>query len=161
MKKSLKTLVAVVIAALTFGLTGCQKDNEDLIVGTWNAYAMSETISNATNPAMNGTHEDELMSGMSMTLTFNKDNTGVMVTTFSLFGMNETEQDTFTYTIDGDKLTMVIKYEDGETETTVSTIEKLDKKELWITESGHDQDWDDDDNPYEYDYTGTIKYKKA
>lgn len=161
MKKSLKALAAVVIAALTFGLTGCQKDNEDLIVGTWNAYAMSETISNATIPAMNGTHEEEVMSGMSMSLTFNKDNTGVMVTTFSLFGMSETEQDTFTYTIDGDKLTMVIKYEDGETETTVSTIEKLDKKELWITESGHDQDWDDDDNPYEYDYTGTIKYKKA
>lgn len=160
MKKSLKALAAVVIAALTFGLTGCQKDNEDLIIGTWNAYAMSETISNATIPAMNGTHEEEVMSGMSMSITFNKDNTGVMVTTFSLFGMNETEQDTFTYTIDGDKLTVTI-YEDGEPETTVTTIEKLDKKELWITESGHDQDLDADGNPYEYDYTSTMKLKKA
>lgn len=161
MKKSLKTLAAVVIAALTFCLTGCQKDNEDLIIGTWNVYAMSETISNATIPAMNGTHEEEMMSGMSMSLTFNNDNTGVMVTTFSLFGMNETEQDTFTYTIDGDKLTMIIKYEEGETETTVNTIDKLDKKELWITGSGHDNDWDDDGNPYEYDYTETMKCKKA
>lgn len=161
MKKSLKTLAAVVFAALTFCLTGCQKDNEDLIIGTWNAYAMSETISNATIPAMNGTHEEEVMSGVSMSITFNKDNTGVMVTTFSLFGMNETEQDTFTYTIDGDKLTMTINYEDGETETMVTTIEKLDKKELWVTESGHDQDWDDDGNPYEYDYTSTMKCKKA
>ena len=160
MKKSLQTLAAVVIAALTLSLTGCSKDNEDLIIGTWNAYAVNETVSNATIPAMNGTTEESMMEGMAITMTFNKDNTGLMVTKFSLFGINETEEDAFTYTIDGDKLTMVINYAEGP-ETVVSTIDKLDKKELWITDTGHDNDWDDDGNPYEYDYVSTMKFKKA
>ena len=153
-------MAAVVLAALTLGLTGCSKDNEDLIIGTWDVYAISETISNATIPAMNGSAEESVMDGMSMSLTFNKDNTGLMVTEFNLFGVNEKEENTFTYTVDGDKLSMVINYGDF-TKTEVSTIDKLDKKELWITGSGHDSDYDDDGNAYEYDYVSTIKLKKA
>ena len=32
--KTMKTLAAVVIAALTFSLTSCTKDAEDLIIGS-------------------------------------------------------------------------------------------------------------------------------
>lgn len=155
-------MAAVVLATLTLGLTGCSKDNEDLIIGTWSIYAVSETVSNATNPDMNGTTEEPMMQGMSWSMTFNKDHTGVSVMEINIFGINDKEEDAFAYIIDGDKLTVVVNTEDGP-ETTVATIDKLDKTELWITVSGHDSDYDNDGNgnPYEYDYTSTMKMKKV
>lgn len=129
--KSMKTLVAVVIAALTLCLTGCKKDYENLIVGSWEQTSMSLTVtSSQMDQPWSETWTPE--EGERTVITFNNDNTVTVVET----NHDETETTRGTYNVDGDKLTMTM---DGETETF--NIDKLDSKNLSISysESGTEE----------------------
>lgn len=162
MKKSIKAFAAIVIAAMTLSLTGCTKDNEDLIIGTWNVTSMSETISGHPDATQNVTHTEAVPEGYTMTFTFNKDNTGKMLES----GYGESEESPFTYIVRDDKLDLTIR-EDGSSLAFTFTfdIEKLDKKEMIIsmTENENDEYEDENGEWHEVQYTEKMAYnmKKA
>lgn len=140
MKKSFKTLVAVVCAALTFGLTSCSKDAEDLIIGSWEFVSMDMSMSYGDQNHNETITPDE---GESTTYTFKKDGT-MQMTDVSADG---TETENGTYTVDDDQIT--ITSSKGEVESY--TITKIDKKEMvWYVSESRDG----------YSASVTINFKK-
>ena len=156
MKKTLKTLAAVFGAALIMCTIGCSKDPEDLIIGSWDVQniIMSRTISGLTGEfaEYNGTVCDTIAPepGESTTLTFNKDNTCVIVNV----EQQNTDTQNGTYTVVDKTLTMTI---DGDAETYV--IDNIDKKNmtLSVTESGTDTEAG---QTYTYSYSMKINLIK-
>lgn len=162
MKKSIKAFAAIVIAAMTLSLTGCTKDNEDLIIGTWNVTSISETISGHPDATQNGTHTEAIPEGYTMTFVFNKDNTGKMTQS----GHGESEESDFTYIVRDDKLDLTIRDEGSSLAFTVTfDIDKLDKKEMIISMTENEVDEYEDENGewHEVTYTDKMAYnmKKA
>ena len=140
MKKSFKTLVAVVCAALTFGLTSCSKDAEDLIIGSWelvsmdmSATYMGETYNETITP-------DE---GESTTFTFKKDGTMQIIDVTA----EGTETTDGTYTVKDDQITLTSS--EGEVESY--TITKIDKKEMV---------WNMSQSTEQYSASMTVNLKK-
>ena len=125
--KKMKMFAAVAIAALTLGLTGCSKSNEDLIIGKWNVtkMAMTLTVSGAGEEYDGTNTEEETYEEGQVVFTFNKDNT---VEIKAVEGENSTGK----YTVKDDVLT--ITSSDGEA-LQVFNILTLDKKELVISNS--------------------------
>jgi hypothetical protein len=158
MKKTLKMLAAVVCAALTLSLTGCTKDNEDLIVGTWNVVSETMIVSGSPIAEENGTFTEQIPEGYTMSMTFNKDNTGAITESEG----DHTESEPFTYTVAGDILNIIYEEEPGSSYgySVRINIEKLDKKELILsmTEKIIHEAYDDDNGEIqEYECTETIK----
>lgn len=71
--KALKTMAAVVLAALTLSLTGCSKDPEDLIIGTWLETEITMTVTESGRTQT----ESLLEEGMVVEMTMKEDNTYV------------------------------------------------------------------------------------
>jgi len=94
--------VMIMFIALTAAIS-CSDDSDDVnpIVGTW-------TVS-----------ESEAGFSVSISATFEDDNKGTMLATVGFGGESATENSTFTWSTDGDQLTMVI---DGETEVSTYSI---------------------------------------
>ena len=144
----MKTLAAVVIAALTFSLTSCTKDAEDLIIGSWEETDATYTsvVSGYTGEYAdwNGTHtETETPEpGEAVILTFNKDNTLSSVQTFE----GHTFTTNGTYTIDGDKLTMTFVDSEGNSDTEIYNIDNIDKKAMTLSISDSYTDTEDGQN---------------
>lgn len=111
--------MAVVCAALTFGLTSCSKDAEDLIIGSWDFVSMNMSMTYGDENYNETITPDE---GESTTYTFKKDGT-MQMTDVSADG---TETENGTYTVKDDQITITSSR--GETETY--TITKIDKKEM-------------------------------
>ena len=129
MKRTFKTIVAVFVAALTLSLTGCQKDPEDLILGTWleNEVTMTYT-QGGQSMTLPG-----LEQGETVEMTFNEDGTYK-----SVYHSNDGEsEDNGTWSIKDNKLTTV-----SEGEAITFNIDLLDKKNcnLSYTESDEDED---------------------
>jgi hypothetical protein len=125
MKKSFKTLVAVVCAALTFGLTSCAKDAEDLIIGTWDFVSMEMTMTYGDeDPYVETITPGE---GESTTYTFKKDGTFEMIDVTA----DGTTTGTGTYTVKDNKITMSYTDEDGENTETYD-IKSIDKKAMTL-----------------------------
>jgi hypothetical protein len=129
--KSFKTFMAIALAALTLSLTGCKKDNEDLILGTWTLDSASATYT------MEGQTRTESMSpeDATETLTFKKDGT---LTQNVKYDDGEEEVSDGKWSMKDDKLT--IEYEDSETQMMprmTFNIEKLDKKNLELLYKGN------------------------
>ena len=156
MKNTLKALCMMMAVALTFGMTSCSDDYEDLIIGKWNVESMTETISGHPDASENGTFTETIPAGFTYTMTFNKDKSGEVYMSYG--GMTESES--FTWSIDDDNLYMT---QDGETDCAI--ISKLDKKELILSGSEKDQDYYEDETgelvPCEYTVSYSIKMKKA
>jgi uncharacterized membrane protein len=148
MKNSLKTLAAVVIAALTLSLTGCTKDAEDLIIGSWEETSVTITsvVSGYTGEyaEWNGTHTETETpeAGESVVLTFNKDNTMSSVQNYE----GGTYTTSGTYTVDGNKLTMTISDSDGDTYTEAYNIDNIDKKAMTLSFNESYTDTEDGQN---------------
>lgn len=126
--KSIKTFAAVVLAALTLSLTGCSKDPEDLIIGTW-----TETEATYTETD-NGetTTRSMLEEGETVEMTFNKDLT---YTTIYHSNIGDSEEHG-TYSISGDKLSFTSTIDFGgesETYTEVYNIDNIDKKSMTLS----------------------------
>lgn len=126
--KSIKTLAAIAFAALTLSLTGCSKDPEDLIIGTW--IETEATYTENDNGEI--TTQSMLEEGESLEMTFNKD-----LTYTSIYHSNAGDSEEHgTYSVSGDKLSITSTIEfDGESETTteVFNIDNIDKKNMTIS----------------------------
>ena len=139
MKKTLKTLVAVICGVLTLSLTACQKDAAELILGTW-----IETEATYTQ-----TQNDETISfsmldpGETVEMTFKNDGTYTTVY-HSVIGDSDNNG---TWSINEDNITMT-----DEMGTSVYHIDQLDKKTCVLSYSESDED---EDGPY----TATIVTK--
>ena len=129
--KTIKTLVAVAFAALTLSLTGCSKDPEDLIIGSWEVTDMTFSMTSSATPDQPWTETITPENGESTVLTFKKDGTLTIVDTDA----DGTTTETGTYDVDDDKLTMTYKDEDGDTVNDTFTITTIDKKKMTLNES--------------------------
>ena len=134
--KTLKTLAAVVIAALTLSLTSCGKDAEDLIIGSWEmisaTYTMTTSGLTGDYAQYNGTQTETETpaAGESTVMTFQKDGTYTNVNTDE----DGTYTTSGTYTVKDDKLTMTMT-EGNQTETMTFNIDNIDKKNMVISYS--------------------------
>lgn len=150
MKNVLKTVAVTLCTALTLGLVGCQRDNEDLIIGSWEVVGCTIT---ETVDGQSSTRTEALPVGYSETCTFNKDNTFVGKRTGG-FG-SDTYQGT--YSLSDDQLTIAVNSgwqdDEGEWHSTVdtetATIKNLDKKELVMV-------WTETEGA---NYTYSVEYK--
>ena len=111
MKKMMKMFAVMFVAATVFAFTGCSKDYEDEIIGTWKVknITITETFNGQSHT------EDETPEG-ECTITFNEDKTVVATTVED--GYTETENGT--YSIDDDTLIMTL---DGETQKLAIDID--------------------------------------
>ena len=140
MKNVLKAVAVALCTALTLGLVGCQPDNEDLIIGSWQVEKQVYTMSDGTHSQ---TETETMAPGESDVLTFNKDLSFVTTSTWVEDGETFSESMRGTYSVSDDLLTMVSTYswenEDGElqseVETMTFTIKSLDKKEMVLSMS--------------------------
>ena len=116
--KKINAIGITFILLILGSFISCDKNKEEntinLIVGTWEYEESSEGFS------------------MTVTLTFNSDNTGVSKIEIVYDGIPDTETSNFTYQISGNKLTV---NEDGDiSEVTYS----ISGDKLTITEDGYD-----------------------
>ena len=120
-------MAAVVLAALTLSLTGCSKDPEDLIIGTWLETEITMTVTES------GRTQTEwlLEEGMVVEMTMKEDNTYV---TYSKYVDGDESTDTGNWSITDDKLTMTSSDDVFEFGPQVYTIEKLTKKDLILVQ---------------------------
>lgn len=116
MKKTLNSIVAVAVAALTLSLTGCQKDFENLIIGTWN-----EDESTVTHTIDNDSPESysALGEGETAEITFRAD--GTYTTVHHTSGVDAEKSGT--WSIQKDKITLIA--DDG---PMAYFIDKLNRK---------------------------------
>lgn len=112
--------------------TDCQKDPEDLIIGTWNAttaYATTTTTIAGVGEEYDGTSTDTVtFAEGDYSFTFNKDNTLVLHSVDEESGAAEDTQ--ATYTISDKKVTITIEGQSQE-----MTIVEISKKDLVLTSS--------------------------
>ena len=120
----MKFFAAMCCAAIVFAFTGCSKDLEDEIIGSWSL--QSETVSETYN-GQTHTETETLEEGESVIMTFNEDNT---LTEVVVYDGNEFTS-TGTYSINGDKLTV---HMEGDDESTTSTLD-IDGNTMTITYS--------------------------
>lgn len=159
MKNVLKTVAVALCTVLTLGLVGCQPDNEDLIIGSWQVEKQVYTMSDGTHSQ---TETETMEPGETGVLTFNKDLSFVATTTWVEDGETVSESERGTYSVSDDLLTMVFTYswedENGEwqseVETMTFTIKSLDKKEMVLSMSETETE---DGTTYTYTTEATFK----
>lgn len=125
MKNIYNFLILVCFVAAIFSLASCKKTNEDLIVGTWLCTSVT------CNPS--GVIESERMAALYTSAKFlftAEKYVAVALPSGTSYGF---------YTIDGDKLGIVIR---GEEDPVLAQINYLDSKNLTFTFSQevHDED---------------------
>lgn len=101
--KNFKYLL-IMFVALSVSVSSCNDDDDDMgnpIIGTW---SLSES---------DGDFE------VGITATFKENGSGTLTATVTLFGETASETDSFTWSTDGDQLTMTM---DGETEVSTYSI---------------------------------------
>jgi hypothetical protein len=113
MKKLIK-LSLLLCFVLPILITSCDKDELSDLVGTWE---YSDTEQGVT---------------LSISITFNSDNTGKMLLTMTFAGETETESGNFTWSTEGDILSITTEDE------TTSVKYSISGNKLTITEDGED-----------------------
>lgn len=108
--------------AMVFAFTGCSKDLEKDIIGSWRLVntTITETIQGQSH-----TETETPDEGESTIMTFNEDNTCSESVTYD----GQTFTSTGTYSINGDQLTIHFA---GEEEPTTSTID-IDGSNMTLT----------------------------
>lgn len=147
MKKSIFSVVACFCAVLFFSMTGCSKDNEfkesDLI-GSWEWVKTdgTRTVSGLTGSyaQYNGTESvtfDPYEEGLGSTLIFRSDHTFTVISVTP----EETNTSSGTWSLNGDKLRVAQRNEDGELSTGEVDVVELSgsKLVLFSTESFDDE----------------------
>ncbi len=124
----MKFLTVAFVAAMTLAVTSCQKDPEDLIIGTWNGTTAYSTFTiTGFGEEIDGTTADTItMAEGDYVYTFNKDNT---MTIHSVDEESGTATDSqATYTINDKTLTITMEGEPQE-----MTIVEISKKDLVLS----------------------------
>jgi uncharacterized lipoprotein NlpE involved in copper resistance len=101
--KNFKYLVVMFIA-MSVSLTSCDDDGDDMgnpIVGSW------------------GLSEEDSGIAVSLVATFAESGTGTLTATITIDGQSQSESDSFTWSTDGDQLSLTM---DGETEVSTYSI---------------------------------------
>lgn len=119
--KSLKTLAAFFFAAAVMTLTGCSKDPEDLIIGTWNATKVISTYSYTMGDHTETETETDTYKAGESQMTFKEDGTIIIKSTED----NTTSEESGTYTINDKKITIT-----AEGQSMTGDIVNNDKKEM-------------------------------
>lgn len=124
----MKFLAVAVLAVLTLGITSCQKDPEDLIIGTWNATTAYSTFTiTGFGEEFDGSSADTItMAEGDYAYTFNKDNTMTIHVVDEESGTATDSQ--ATYTINDKTLTITMEGEPQE-----MTIVEISKKDLVLS----------------------------
>ena len=124
MKKSLKFFAAMCCAAMMFVFTGCSKNLEDEIIGSWKLQSttITENIDGQSHTETETYGENEIVI-----YTFNEDKTFSQEITFE----SQTYTKSGTYSVSGDKLTFT---SNGEDEPYTCTV-KIDGKDMTLTYS--------------------------
>ena len=99
--KKFKYLIIMVLAVTVFVSCSTDDDNVNALVGTWEFTEIDEDLE------------------INVTATFNENLSGEIYAVVVFNGGSETENSSFTWSTDGNKLTMVI---DGDTETSTYSI---------------------------------------
>lgn len=126
MKNAMKFLTAILCAVLTLGFIACQRDYEDLIIGSWEVVDITHIVDDGTNV---DTRTETLGEGVQMVFTFNKDLSCEISETWTSEGHPVTTGAQGTYSISDDLLTIVI------TESDTFTIKTLEKNNLVLSMS--------------------------
>lgn len=118
----MKMFAAMFCAAMVFAFTGCSKDTEKDIVGSWSLVSttVTETIQGQSH-----TETETPEEGESSIATFNEDHTYKIVVTYRESGSFTT---TGTYSLDGDKLTITLEGQEPQTGTV-----KIDGDDMTLT----------------------------
>ncbi len=140
MKKAVKFLTVAFVAVMTLAVTGCQKDPEDLIIGSWQVESQVYTT---TAGSRTHTDTETPKAGESIVLTFNKDLSFVGTMTWTEDGETVSETHRGTYSISGDQVAIAVtsSWQDdygewhSEVDTETLTIKTLDKKVLVLVMS--------------------------
>ena len=128
--------------SVSFSMSSCGDDDDDdnegnpktEIVGSWKAHKI--TVEDSFGDNFSG----ELPLGTGYTVDFNADGTGKYV---EIFEGKVEESNTFTYTLDGNILTLTEKFSDGDVETSKAEVKKLTHSELVIYEyEEYDGNWE-------------------
>lgn len=101
--KNFKYLLVMFIA-LSVSVTSCDDDGDDMgnpIVGSW------------------GLSEEDSGIAVSLVATFEENGTGTLTASITISDQTQSESDSFTWSTDGDQLTLTI---DGETEVSTYSI---------------------------------------
>lgn len=96
--------VMIMFIALSVSLTSCSDDDDDManpLVGSW------------------GLTEEDSGIEVSLVATFEENGTGTLMATITILDQSQTESDSFTWSTDGDQLTMTM---DGDTEVSTYSI---------------------------------------
>ena len=127
MKNIYNFLILVCFVAAIFSLASCKKTNEDLIVGTWRCTSVT------CNPS--GITESERLAALYTSAKF-------LFTAEKYFAVALPSETSYGfYTIDGDKLGIVIS---GNENSVIAQINHLDSKNLTFTFS--QEVYDEDEN---------------
>lgn len=124
----MKFLTVALVAVMTLAVTSCQKDPEDLIIGTWNGTTAYSTFTiTGFGEGIDGTTADTItMAEGDYAYTFNKDNTMTIHAVDEESGTATDSQ--ATYTINDKTLTITM---DGEPQEM--TIVEISKKDLVLS----------------------------
>ena len=115
-------MAAVFFAAAVMTLTGCSKDPEDLIIGTWNATKVISTMSYTMGDHTETETETETFKAGESQMTFKEDGTIIIKSTDD---DGSTSQESGTYTVNDKKITIT-----AEGQTMSGDIVDIDKKEM-------------------------------
>lgn len=124
----MKFLTVALVAVMTLAVVGCQKDPEDLIIGTWNGTTAYSTFTlTGFGEEIDGSTTDTItMAEGDYAYTFNKDNTMTIHAVDEESGAAEDTQ--ATYTISDKTLTITTEGEPVE-----MTIVEISKKDLVLS----------------------------
>lgn len=147
-----KIIPLLLVALFATTIVSCSKDNEDLILGTWQLE--SRTFINIGHP-IESRNQPVTEQGLNLTLTFNKDKTGIV----------SFDEDTapFTYSISGDNIifSMEMGLDYGKNTYTESyVIDKLENNEMILSYT--ETDWYHEGQPdeVEYNHKTSLNFKK-
>lgn len=123
--------------SVSFSMSSCGDDDDDddngnnggnpktEIVGKWQTYKIMVESSDGEN------YGNELPTGYGYTIEFESDGTGNYK---EMYNGKVEESNTFTYSLDGNILTMTEKFSDGDVETSKSEVKKLTSNEFVLYE---------------------------
>ncbi|GAB5417344.1 MAG: hypothetical protein Crog4KO_29260 [Crocinitomicaceae bacterium] len=145
MKKS-NLLKAFGLLTLLFVFAACNRYEEGSnfsLISAKARLANTWTISNITYTSGGNT---TTITGTTGTMTISKDGTWNSTTTYTVFGSQQTDTDSGTWTFSDDKTQ--VTFVDSNGDANISTIIKLKNKELTLTNT------DDNGNVTRIEYTG-------
>lgn len=141
-------LVVMMLAVMMFA-TGCTKDRSELLIGSWERYAIDYSYSGSPIESHNYSHY-MLMSdcdGCSvMKFFFFEDNTGMIIDS-GLFGADTTR---FTYSVDGRNGVITPTPTEKSSYQVTYSIQDIKKDKMTFHYKSESENYADDGSPYTY-----------